>query len=105
MAESQFKAELFVEVLTVAIDAEIVILRGAAAARTNAQDNLGAAIENSCAAPSPGWPIADARRSAGQHLHQVESPHRCTRSARAPVELVSQQRIRSNLCLSVQGHF
>lgn len=39
------KAELFVEVLTVAIDAEIVILRGAAAAHTDARDQLGAAIE------------------------------------------------------------
>lgn len=39
------KTELFVEVLTVAIDAEIVILRGAAAAHTDARDQLGAAIE------------------------------------------------------------
>lgn len=39
------KTELFVEVLTVAIDAEIVILRSAAAAHTNARDQLGAAIE------------------------------------------------------------
>lgn len=39
------KTELFVEVLTVAIDAEIVILRGAAAAHTGARDQLGAAIE------------------------------------------------------------
>ena len=39
------KAELFVEVLTAAIDAEIVILRAAADAHADARDQLGAAIE------------------------------------------------------------
>jgi len=39
------KAELFVEVLTQAIDAEIVVLRGAAGAHARACDQLGAAID------------------------------------------------------------
>jgi len=38
------KAELFVEVLTEAIEAEIVVLRGAASCHTCARDQLGAAI-------------------------------------------------------------
>jgi len=39
------KAELFVEVLTQAIDAEIIVLRGAAACQPSAREQLGAAID------------------------------------------------------------
>ena len=39
------KAELFVEVLTAAVDAEIVVLRAAAATHASARAQLGAAIE------------------------------------------------------------